>query len=220
MRGGGENPHDAFVDLEAALEIVVRSRKPKAVELTKWLTRKGIDKLVDEHQKAIDAERCKKEHQKAIDEKDMQIALLDDDLLNSQDLVRQLEYNNTGLQGEIRAKDQEIVRRQNELQDLIVNRHVPRKQEIDNVLCFVDKKSDDKHQFYVIRCQRKALETHKRCLRNRYPDMVILKECDDANAVHRWCRFKGEIINDFHRNHFNLNEEGRELFETAFDIAL
>ena len=207
MYGGGENPHDAFVDLEAALEIVVRSRKPKAVELTKWLTRKGVEKVVEEHQKAID-------------EKDMHIALLDDDLTESQDLVRQLEFSNTGMQGEIRAKDQEIHRRREEVQDLVANRHVPRRQGIDNVLCFVDKKSDDKHQFYVIRCQRKALETHKRCLRNRYPDMIILEECDDANAVHRWCRFKGETIEDFHRNHFNLDEEGRELFETAFDVAL
>ena len=72
----------------------MRSRKPKAVELVKWLTRKGVEKVAEEHQKAID-------------EKDMQIALLDDDLAGSQDLVRQLEYNNIGLQGEIRAKDQE-----------------------------------------------------------------------------------------------------------------
>ena len=42
----------------------------------------------------------------------MQIALHDNDLTESQDLVRQLEYNKTGLQGEIRAKNQEIVRRQ------------------------------------------------------------------------------------------------------------
>ena len=33
MRGGGENPHDAFVDLEGALEIVVRSKKSKAPAL-------------------------------------------------------------------------------------------------------------------------------------------------------------------------------------------
>ena len=209
-----QNDHDAFVDLEAALEIVVRSRKPRAVELTKWLTRKGVEKVMEEHQKAIE------DKQRAIDEKDMHIALLDDDLTESQDLVRQLEFSNTGMQGEIRAKDQEIHRRREEVQDLVANRHVPRRQGIDNVLCFVDKKSDDKHQFYVIRCQRKALETHKRCLRNRYPDMIILEECDDANAVHRWCRFKGETIEDFHRNHFNLDEEGRELFETAFDVAL
>ena len=201
-----QNDHDAFVDLEGALEIVVRSKKPKAVELVKWLTRKGVEKVVSEHQKAID-------------EKDTQIALLDDDLAESQEHARQLEYNNTGLQGEIRAKDQEIHRRREEVHDLIVNRHVPRRHPIDNILCFVDKKSDEKHQFYVIRCQRKAMEKHKRCLRNRYSDMVILGECDDGNAVHRWCRFKEDAILDFHRNHFNLDEEGRELFETAFDIG-
>ena len=114
VRGGGctpsllqsQNDHDAFVDLEAALEIVVRSRKPKAVELTKWLTRKGVEKVV-------------KDRQKAIDEKDMQIALLDDDLTESQDLVRQLEFSNTGMQGEIRAKDQEIAHLQQQYVPLL-----------------------------------------------------------------------------------------------------
>ena len=107
--GGGKNSHDAFVDLDAALEIVVRSRKPKAVKLVKWLTRKGVEKVTQEHQKAIE------EKQREIDERDMQIALLDDDLTESQEHARQIEYNNTGLQGEIRAKDQEIARREIEL---------------------------------------------------------------------------------------------------------
>ena len=61
-----DHDHDTFVDLEGALEIVVRSRKPKAVELVKWLTRKGVEKIAEEHQKAI-----AEEHQKAIDEKDL-----------------------------------------------------------------------------------------------------------------------------------------------------
>ena len=58
------------------------------------------------------------EKQRCIDGKDIQIALLEDDLTESQDLVKQLEYNNTGLQGKIRAKDQEIVRRQSEITEL------------------------------------------------------------------------------------------------------
>ena len=207
-----QKDHDAFVDLDGSLEIVVRSKKSKAAKLTKWLTHKGVEKVVEEHEKAME------EKQRAIDEKDMQIALLDDDLAESQEHARQLEFNNTGMQGEIRAKDQEIDRRRGEVQDLIANRHVPRRWSIDTILCFVDKKSsNEKHQFYVIRCQQKTMEKHKRCLRNRYPDMVILGECDDGNAVHRWCRFKEDV--DFHRNHFNLDREGRELFETAFDIT-
>jgi len=82
-----QNDHDAFVDLEAALEIVVRSRKPKAVEIVKWLTRKGVEKVVEEKQKAME-------------EKDTQLAFLNDDLTEAVELVKQLEYNNTGLQGD------------------------------------------------------------------------------------------------------------------------
>ena len=157
----------------------------------------------------------------AIEEKDMQLALLNDDLTESQKRTRQLKYNNTGLQGEVKAKDQEILRRQKEVKDLINNRHVPRRHPIDNILCFVDKRSDKQHRFYVIRCQRKNLETHKRYLRNRYPDMAILGKCNDANAVHRWCRFKEDVITDFYRNHFNIDDdEMRDLFETAFDIEV
>ena len=156
-----------------------------------------------------------------LEEKNTQLALLNDDLTESQELVKQLEYNNTGLQREIRAKDQEIARRQDEVTDLIANRHVPRRRGIDNVLCFVDKKSDEKHQLYAIRCQRKALENHKRYLKKRYPEMEVLGECEDANAVHRWCRFKEEKITDFYRNHFNIDDdETRGLFETAFDIEV
>ena len=61
----------------------------------KWLARKGVEKVVEKKQRAID-------------EKDMQIALLDDDLAVYQDHARQLEFNNTGMQGEIRAKDLQI----------------------------------------------------------------------------------------------------------------
>ena len=34
--GKRKNPHDVFVNLDSALEIVVRSNKPKAVALVKW----------------------------------------------------------------------------------------------------------------------------------------------------------------------------------------
>ena len=140
--------------------------------------------------------------------------------MESQDLVRKLECNNTGLQGEIRAKDSEIQRRKEEVLDLIHNRHVPRRYPIDNILCFIDKNCDERHQFYVIRCQRRILKNHKKLLRVRYPNMVVLGECDDANAVHRWCRFKEDVITSSFKNHFNLDEEMRSLFSTAFDIEI
>ena len=88
MRGGRKNLHDAFVNLDSALEIAVRSRKPKAVALVKWLSKKGVEKIQDEHQRAIT------EHQIQTEEKDAAIALLNDDLdaerHKVQDVARQL----------------------------------------------------------------------------------------------------------------------------------
>ena len=45
-----KNPHDAFVKLDSALEIAVRSRKPKAVVLVKWFAKKSVEKLQEDHQ--------------------------------------------------------------------------------------------------------------------------------------------------------------------------
>ena len=148
-----------------------------------------------------------------IEKKDTQLALLIDNLAERNNHIQAIQHENVALQTQRDVYHDQV-------QDLIHNRHVPRRNLIDNVLCFIDKNSDEQHQFYIIRCQQRRLENYKKCLRNRYPNMIILGECDDANAVHRWCQFKEDAIQDFYRNHFNLDEEGREIFETAFDIAV
>ena len=53
-------------------------KKPKAVALVKWLTKKSVEKIQDEHQQVIK-------------EKDATLALLNDDLKNC-------EYENVALQ--------------------------------------------------------------------------------------------------------------------------
>ena len=210
VRGGGctpsllqsQNDHDAFVDLEAALEIVVRSRKPKAVELTKWLTRKGVEKVV-------------KDRQKAIDEKDMQIALLDDDLTESQDLVRQLEFSNTGMQGEIRAKDQEIARRQLEIVELR-ERYVDhcRDPGKDNLVVITRKhEPDDKHfeyPYYISRIQRRVISTKRRWLLDQFPDSEEIVIIDNPNSVHAFNRLEEEGHVERYKCHFKLVDLSRE----------
>ena len=211
MYGGGENPHDAFVDLEAALGIVVRSRKPKAVELTKWLTRKGVEKVVEEHQKAIE------EKQREIDEKDMQIALLDDDLVLEQEHARQLEYNNTGLQGEIRAKDQEIARRETELAELR-ERYVDhcRDSNKDNLVVITRKHTcecGDKHfeyPYYISRIQRRAISTKRRWLLDQFPDSEEIVIIDNPNSVHAFNRLEEEGHVERYKCHFKLVDLSRE----------
>ena len=77
--GKRKNSHDALVNVGCALEIVVRSNKPKAVALVKWLGKKGVEKLQEEHQHDIkEHQRTITERDNVIEEKDSVIALLND----------------------------------------------------------------------------------------------------------------------------------------------
>ena len=93
-------PPDSVLLKEPGLYcFLLRCGKPEAEPFMQWVCEEVLPREV----RKLTA---------AVEEKDTQIALLDDDLAESQEHARQLEYNNTGLQGEIRAKDQEIHRRQ------------------------------------------------------------------------------------------------------------
>ena len=204
MLGGGKNPYDAFVDLDAALEIVVRSRNPKAIELAKWLTRKDVEKVAEEHQKAID-------------EKDMQIALLNDDFAGSQDIVRHLEYTKTGFQGEIRAKDQEIARRERE-NAMLRERYLDHCQDPgkDNVVMIARKhtcEDDDKHfeyPYYISRIQRRVISAKRRWLFEKFPRCEEIVVIDNPNSVHAFNRFEEEEHVQRYGCHFKLLDLTRE----------
>ena len=108
------------------------------------------------------------------------------------------------------------------IDDLIANRHVARRGCFDNVLCFIKKNSREVHPYYVIRCQYRQLEKHKRWLKLRYPNMEVVDKCDNPKAIPRWNRFKREVIKkpNYYKNHFSLTKEKRELLETALDVTI
>ena len=56
------------------------------------------------------------------------------------------------------AHQQKLLRLNEEIDDLIKNRHVSRRRHFDNVLCFIAKISKETHPYYVIRCQYRQLE--------------------------------------------------------------
>ena len=83
----------------------------------------------------------------AIEEKNATIAHLDNQM-------QAIEFRNEEHQ-------QEILRLNEEINDLIANRHVACRGCFDNVLCFIKKNSKEVHPYYVIRCQYRQLEKHK-----------------------------------------------------------
>ena len=104
-----------------------------------------------------------------------------------------------------------------EIDDLIKNKHVARRGYFDNVLCFIKKNSKETHPYYVIRSQYRQLEKYKRCLKIRYANMEEAGRRDDPNAIHRWNIFKREVIEkpNYYKNHFSLTEEKRKLLEVT-----
>ena len=52
--------------------------------------------------------------------------------------------------------------------------------------------------------------------------MLVADECDDPNAIHRWNRFKREVIKkpNYYKNHFSLTDEKQEPLETAPDVTI
>ena len=170
-----------------------------------------MEKVVEEHQKAIE------EKQWAIHERDIQIALLDDDLAGSQEHARQLEFNNTGLQSEIRAKDQEIVRRQAEIAELR-ERYVDhcRDPGKDNLVVITRKHTcepDDKHfeyPYYISQIQRRVSSTKRRWLLDQFPDSEEIVIIDNPNSVHAFNRLEEEGHIERYKCHFKLVDLSRE----------
>ena len=110
---------------------------------------------------------------------------------------------------QIQAHQQEILKLNEELDDLIKNRCVAHRGYFDKVLCFIKKNSKEAHPYYVIRCQYRQFEKYKRCLKLCYPNMEEAGRCDDPNAIHRWSILKSEVIEkpNYYKNHFSLTEE-------------
>ena len=120
------------------------------------------------------------------------------------------------------AHQQKMLRLNEEIDDLIKNRYVPRRGYFDYVLCFIKKNGKECNRYYVIRCQYRQIETYKRCLKLRYPNMEEADRSDDPNAIHRWNIFKSEVNEklNYYKNHFSLTEEKRKLLEAVLDVTI
>ena len=163
--------YDLYINEEGLYELVFSSQQPLAKEFRKHCCNVMFPHI----------------QQQIIDKMEKEIT-------DQDNKIQAIQYENVGLQGEVRAKNQQIARCENRIQDLI-ERHVPRRGVIDTVLSLIDKQCENEpHKFYMIRCQYKALNKHKKWLRKRYPNMIEKGESDDPNAVHRWCSFKKDFF--------------------------
>ena len=110
--------------------MAVRSKKPKAVALVKWLIKKGVERIQEEYQQAIAGRnnQIQEEYQQAI--------------AGRNNRIQALEFTNEEHQ-------QKILRLNKESDYVIKTRYVTRRGCFDNVLCFIKKNSGKGHPFDV-----------------------------------------------------------------------
>jgi len=190
---------------------LLRCKRPEAKPFMEWVCEEVLPREVRKLAAEVNAERHK------VQEKDTQLALLNDDLTESQKLVKQfdkwatkLQYNNIGLQGEIRAKDQEIAR--------LSMRFVPNAMDPgkDNVIMIVRKhtcQQDDsrfEYPYYCARIQRRAIPTKRRWILEQFPRSEEIVVIDNPNGVHAFNRFEEEEHVERYKCHFRLVDLTRE----------
>ena len=193
---------DIYINEEGMYELAFTSQQKEAKEFRKYCCNTLFPQIRD-HFEQLAINGKDREHQLAIEDvrREHQLAIAN----------REREHQQV-----IEEKDDEI-------QNLIQNRHVPHIGEHDNILCAIDKNTaEEHHPYYMIRCQRMRLQKRINILRAKYPDMIIKRpEYDAANAVICWVRFKQYIGREnYHRNHFSLDEDSRDVFEDTFDIQM
>ena len=206
-------PDEYYINEDGMYELLFSSQQQKAKVFRKYCCNEMFPRICKQL-----VDKMQEDHQKAIEERDTRI--------------QAIENENVGLQGEIRAKDQQIEASQERIEDLIANRHVPRSGAIDTVLVVVEKNADEdtkEHKRaknfdkYMLRCQKKQVNGRLSVLRAKYPNMVVLEpRYDDGNAIHVWNRFKQRVLTkeNYFRNHFRLPPDAEELFEDMFGIYM
>ena len=177
------------VEAEPFMDWVVETVLPREV-------RKLSQKLEEHHRRATHL-------QQAVEDRDNRI--------------QAIEYENVGLQGEIRAKDRQIEANQNRIAEL-VERYVDqcRNPSKDNIVIIVRKhttpENDKYHNFpcCISRIQRRKQYVKLRWLERHFPDHEVIVEIDNPNSIHAINRLKGEERIERKYNHFRLLDLTRD----------
>ena len=190
--------YDLYIKEEGMYELVFSSQQQKAKAFRKYccnemfprIRKQLVDKMQEDHQQAI---------------------------TDRNNRVQAIEYENVGLQGEIKAKDQQIEASQNKIAEP-VERYVDhcRSPSRDNIVIIVRKHTtpeNDKYHnlpYYIARIQRRKRYVKLQWLERHFPDYEVIVEIGNPNSIHAFNRFeeKGHVERKF--NHFRLIDLTRD----------
>ena len=184
---GEQNKTDIFLSVYGVMHVIVNSKKFRGKILKEWIMKdvvpRGLNQIIAEKQGMIE-------------EKDTQLALLNDDLTESEKQIVILEQDNLELQAEI---------------DRIKPRAVPylEDEKKNNSIVVIQKNNGDSYPYIAI-CGQQCYVAQK--IQNKlvdYPSgqIIVLAETPNAIAHYNWLKERECIVSNPDRvRHFKLGE--------------
>ena len=202
-------PDEYYINEEGMHELAFGTQQPRAKAFRKHccnvmfphIRHQLINKMVND---------LRHGHQLAIEEHEQAIALLSEDLQDRHDQIRASQYGNVGLQGEIRAKDQQIAALQRHYVDHV--KYLGK----DNIIIIVRKhttSASDKYYdlpYYVSRIQRHKRYLKLRWLSRHFLVHEVIVEIDGPSSIHAFKRFEEEGHAERRYDNFRLIHLTRE----------
>ena len=149
----------------------------------------------------VKIEEIQENHRQAIEKKDATIALLNDDLKNR-------EYENLGLQGEMKARDQQIAALQRRYVGYLSD------EDKNNGISIIAKKNDEAECLYISICGQHGYRRHKvRVLLTRNKGSTLFADGDTAYAIvtyNFWQEHRLIVVDPDRPRHFRLDMINQE----------
>ena len=139
--------------------------------------------------------------------------MLRDDLQNRDNQIQAIQHENVALQAQGDVYKTQLQRSQDQIRDLIINRHAPCANDPGkyNIVIIIEKNTTPKedefyeYPYYIVRIQQWFISTRRRCFRAQYPHhRFIIDELDNGNSIHAFNQCDEERHVECFQCHFRL----------------
>ena len=194
--GEDAQDHDMFISLTGALYVAINSQKDKGKALKKHILKDIVPRGFD-----VKIEETQEKHQRTIDGKDATIALLNDSLENR-------EYEDVGLQGEVRVKDQQLPALQRRYISCLLD------EDKNNGITIIAKNNNEAKYPHISICGEHGYRRHKvRVLLTRNKGSTLFVDGDTPNTIviyNIWQEHSLIVVDTDRPRHFRLDMINQE----------
>ena len=147
--------------------------------------------------------KMEESHQQAIDEKDAALALVNDGLQEQDNRIQVIQYEKVGLQGEIRAKDQQTATLQRRYVGYLSN------EDKNNGMSIIAKNNEEPEYPCMSICGQPGYRRHKaRVLLARNQGNILFADGDTPNAIvtyNFWREHRLILVDSNRPRHYRLD---------------